>query len=69
MGGPSPNHYVNITDAFDRKLAALRAHKSQTAHRDRLEEEIRERRTQQPGGRAASRASRRGIPGGHIRIA
>jgi LmbE family N-acetylglucosaminyl deacetylase len=43
MGGPSPNHYVDITDMFDRKLAALRAHESQTAHRDRLEEEMRER--------------------------
>jgi LmbE family N-acetylglucosaminyl deacetylase len=43
IGSPSPNHYVDITDAFDRKLAALWAHKSQTAHRDRLEEEIRER--------------------------
>jgi LmbE family N-acetylglucosaminyl deacetylase len=43
MGGPSPNHYVNITDVFDRKLAALMAHESQTAHRDRLDEELRER--------------------------
>jgi LmbE family N-acetylglucosaminyl deacetylase len=43
IGSPSPNHYVDITDVFDRKLAALRVHESQTAHRDRLEEEMRER--------------------------
>ena len=43
IGSPNPNHYVDITDTFDRKLAALRAHQSQTAHRDRLAEELRER--------------------------
>ncbi|TYK43322.1 PIG-L deacetylase family protein [Actinomadura decatromicini] len=31
-GGPSVNHYVDITAHFDRKLNALRAHASQTAH-------------------------------------
>jgi LmbE family N-acetylglucosaminyl deacetylase len=36
-GGPQPNHYVDITATFDRKLAALRAHTSQTAHLDDLE--------------------------------
>ena len=39
MGGTSagPNRYVDVTDVFDRKLAALRAHASQTAHMDDLE--------------------------------
>ncbi|WP_235834703.1 PIG-L deacetylase family protein [Actinomadura logoneensis] len=31
-GGPTPDHYVDITDQFDRKLACLRAHATQTAH-------------------------------------
>jgi LmbE family N-acetylglucosaminyl deacetylase len=43
MGTPSPNHYVDITDTLERKIAALRAHKSQTAHRDTLAEDLRER--------------------------
>jgi LmbE family N-acetylglucosaminyl deacetylase len=33
--------YVDITDTFDRKIAALRAHASQTAHMTTLEERIR----------------------------
>ncbi len=41
MGVPEPNHWVDITDVFDRKLAALRAHESQTAHMDDLEELLR----------------------------
>lgn len=40
-GGPAPNHYSDVTDAFDRKLAALRAHASQTGHMDGLEEMLR----------------------------
>lgn len=35
------DHYVDITDAFDRKVAALRAHTSQTAHMTSLEERLR----------------------------
>ena len=35
--GGAADHYVDITDVFDRKLAALRAHVSQTAHMDDLE--------------------------------
>jgi LmbE family N-acetylglucosaminyl deacetylase len=43
IGSPNPNHYVDVTAMFDRKIAALQAHKSQTAHRDRLAVETRER--------------------------
>jgi LmbE family N-acetylglucosaminyl deacetylase len=35
------DHYVDITDTFDRKIAALRAHISQTAHMTALEERMR----------------------------
>ena len=43
MGGPAAgnDHVVDVTDAFDRKLAALRAHVSQTAHMDDLEGRMR----------------------------
>src|SRR3954468_14055233 len=40
-GGMKPDTYVDVTDAFDRKLAALREHVSQVAHRDDLEELLR----------------------------
>lgn len=33
-GGPSPDHAVDITEAYPRKLAALKAHTSQTSHQD-----------------------------------
>jgi LmbE family N-acetylglucosaminyl deacetylase len=43
-GGAEADHWVDITDVFDRKLAALRAHASQTAHLgDGLEKLLRER--------------------------
>ena len=57
--GPDPNHYVDVTETFPRKIAALRAHESQTGHMDDLTERIRTRLTlvaQQaglPGGRLA----------------
>jgi len=42
VGGPTPNHYVDVTANFDRKLAALKSHASQTAHMgDGLEEMLR----------------------------
>jgi LmbE family N-acetylglucosaminyl deacetylase len=39
VAGPAEhlNRYVDVTDKLDRKVAALRAHESQTAHMDDLE--------------------------------
>jgi LmbE family N-acetylglucosaminyl deacetylase len=42
-GGPSPDHYVDVTDAFPRKIAALRAHQSQVGHLPDLEGRLRSR--------------------------
>jgi len=36
-GGPAPDHYVDVTETFDKKVAALREHASQTAHMEDLE--------------------------------
>jgi LmbE family N-acetylglucosaminyl deacetylase len=41
--GPASGHYVDITASFGRKVAALRAHESQTGHMEGLEEFLRER--------------------------
>jgi len=41
-GSPTPNHFVDITDTFDKKMAALHAHVSQTAHNKELENMVRE---------------------------
>ncbi len=41
-GGGGKPVYVDITDAFDRKVAALRAHVSQTAGRDGLDTMLRD---------------------------
>jgi LmbE family N-acetylglucosaminyl deacetylase len=58
MASPSPNHYVDITDAFDAKLAALRAHASQTAHMDDLAERGR--------GWMTMQAQQAGLPEGRL---
>ncbi|GII24180.1 PIG-L deacetylase family protein [Planosporangium mesophilum] len=42
-GGPDPDHAVDITDVFDRKVAALRAHASQVSHLDGFEAMLRDR--------------------------
>src|SRR6202522_4271480 len=40
-GSPSPTKFVDVTATFTRKIAALRAHDSQTGHWDDLEGRIR----------------------------
>jgi len=52
IGSARPNHWVDVTATFDRKVAALRAHKSQTSQMDNLEGFLREwlaRNAQQAG--------------------
>jgi LmbE family N-acetylglucosaminyl deacetylase len=58
LGGPTPGHFVDISATFGRKLAALRAHESQTGHMDNLEDRIRTML-----GRMASQA---GLPDGQL---
>lgn len=38
---PQADLRIDVTDTFDRKIAALRAHQSQTGHRDDLEDMVR----------------------------
>lgn len=58
MGAPEPNHFVDVTEQVDRKLEALRAHESQTAHMDDLDERIR--------GWMAMAAEMGGLPEGRL---
>lgn len=49
MGFAHPDHWVDITETFEMKLAALRAHESQTAHNKELESMLREWGTRNAG--------------------
>ena len=62
-GSPGPaadraNHYVDITDTFSRKIAALSAHESQTGQREGLEDFLR--------AWLASLAEQGGLPAGRL---
>ena len=57
-GSPSPDHFVDVTATFGRKIAALRAHRSQTGQMDDLEERIR--------GWLTRAAEAGGLPEGHL---
>ena len=57
-GSPSPTKFVDVTATFTRKIAALRAHQSQTGHLDDLDERIR--------GWLTRAAALGGLPEGHL---
>jgi LmbE family N-acetylglucosaminyl deacetylase len=57
-GTGTPTHYVDVTQTFPQKIAALKAHVSQVGQRDGLENFLRERLAQ-VGAQA-------GLPEGHL---
>jgi LmbE family N-acetylglucosaminyl deacetylase len=57
-GSPTPTRYVDITDTFSRKLAALRSHASQIKDPEGLEEMLR--------GWLSRAAEAGGLPEGHL---
>lgn len=58
MSTDKPDHYVDITDTIDAKLAALRAHVSQTSHMEELDSWIK--------GWAERNAEAGGLPSGRL---
>ena len=57
-GGPASAHYVDVTETFPQKIAALQAHVSQVGQRDGLEGFLRER--------MARLGEQGGLPEGHL---
>jgi LmbE family N-acetylglucosaminyl deacetylase len=58
FGGPAPSHFVDVTDTFPRKVAALRLHDSQTGHMQNLEDMLR--------GALSRAATLAGLPDGRL---
>jgi LmbE family N-acetylglucosaminyl deacetylase len=58
VGTSAPTHYVDVTETFPRKVAALRAHVSQTGDRHGLEDFLRQR--------LARAAAQGGLPEGSL---
>ncbi|MEV0235690.1 PIG-L deacetylase family protein [Nonomuraea sp. NPDC050786] len=56
-GGSSPNHWVDITEVMDRKLAALQSHVSQVAHVEGFIDFVK--------SRFAAWGEQAGLPAGH----
>ena len=59
INGPgAPTHYVDVTETFPRKIAALQAHARQVGGRDNLADLLRQR--------LAKAAEQGGLPDGHL---
>lgn len=58
FAGSRPDHYVDVTDTFSRKIAALREHVSQTGHMSDLDDILR--------GWMARNARAAGLPEGRL---
>ncbi|MGH3813245.1 MAG: PIG-L deacetylase family protein [Pseudonocardiaceae bacterium] len=58
LNSPQPNHYVDITDYFDRKVAAVESHVSQVGHRGSMTASLRER--------IATNTATAGLPDGRL---
>jgi LmbE family N-acetylglucosaminyl deacetylase len=58
MGSTTPNHFIDITSTFDKKMQALKAHVSQTAHAENFDQRIR--------SWAESSAEKAGLPAGSL---
>jgi LmbE family N-acetylglucosaminyl deacetylase len=58
IGGVAATHYVDVTDTFPQKIAALKSHESQVGQRDGFEEFLRER--------LARMAAQGGLPEGRL---
>jgi LmbE family N-acetylglucosaminyl deacetylase len=56
LASPNPNRWIDVTDTIESKIAALRAHASQTGHMEDLDERIR--------GWLANWAQQGGLPEG-----